>query len=263
MDDDGSTGIVADAAFAKGGALSVVSRSADQIRTNNATTSVIAAALVGLAIGENAAAVTDGNLDQWGALISENPGIGNAVTSLAATGGASFASDLAFEPTHDFAQRPHDAASSLGPSEEVDIARSFQDAPMAERSALLEDKADPVSDDQSNFAVSFGGGDQVMHSMLDITAFSASAGAGENAALLLPIEDALREAMPDLILDRLIDAFTADLGAPANDAGGGAHDSELLAGILSQGVDAFQLAALASNDLSGAHHYDMAMISHG
>jgi hypothetical protein len=170
---------------------------------------------------------------------------------------------LAFEPTHDFAQRPHDAASGLHPSEEADIARSFQDAPMAERSALLEDKADPVSDDQSNFAVSFGGGDQVMHSMLDITAFLASAGAGENAALLLPIEDALREAMPDLIMDRLIDAFTADLGAPANDAGGGAHDSELLADILSQGVDAFQLAALASNDLSGAHHYDMAMINHG
>ncbi|MBJ7388038.1 MAG: cadherin-like domain-containing protein [Sphingomonadaceae bacterium] len=263
MDDDGSTGIVADAAFAKGGALSVVSRSADQMRTNNATTSIIAAALVGLAIAENAAAVPDGNLDQLGALISENPGIGNAVTSLAATGGASFASDLAFELTHDFAQRPHDVASSLSPSEEVDIARSFQDAPMAERSALLVDKADPVSDDQSNFAVAFGDGDQVMHSMLDITAFLASAGAGENAALLLPIEDALREAMPDLILDRLIDAFTADLGAPANDAGGGAHDSELLAGILSQSVDAFQLAALASNDLSGAHHYDMAMINHG
>ena len=262
MDDDGSTGIVADAAFAKGGALSAISRSADQIRTNNATTSVIAAALLGLAIGENAAAVTDGNLDQLDALGVENPGIGNAVASLAATGGASFVSDLAFELTHDFAQRPHDVASSLRPSEEADVARSFQDAPMAERSALLEDKADPVSDDQSNFSVAFGGGDQVMHSMLDIAAFSASAGAGENAAQPLPIEDALREAMPDLILDRLIDAFTADLGAPANDAGGGVNDSELLAGILSQGVDAFQLAALASNDLSGAHHYDMAMISH-
>ena len=261
MDDDGSTGIVADAAFAKGGALSVVSRSADQIRTNNATTSVIAAALLGLAIGENAAAMPDENLDQSDALGVENPGIGNAVASLAATGGASFISDLAFELTHDFAQRPHDVASSLRPSEEADIARSFQDAPMVERSALLEDKADPVSDDQSNFAVAFGGGDQVMHSMLDIAAFSASAGAGENAAQPLPIEDALREAMPDLILDRLIDAFTADLGAPANDAGGGANDSELLAGILSQGVDAFQLAALASNDLSGAHHYDMTIIS--
>jgi hypothetical protein len=102
-----------------------------------------------------------------------------------------------------------------------------------------------------------------MHSMLDIAAFSASAGAGENAALPLPIEDTLREAMPDLMVDRLIDTFTAALGAPANDVGGGANDSALLAGILSQGVDAFQLAALASNDLSGAHHYDMAMISNG
>jgi hypothetical protein len=134
---------------------------------------------------------------------------------------------------------------------------------MAERSAVLEDKADPVSDDQSNFAGAFGGGDQVMHSMLDITAFSASAGAGESAALPIPIADTLREAMPDLILDRLIDAFTAALGAPANDTGGGANDSALLAGILNQGVDAFQLAAMASNDLTSAHHYDMAMISHG
>jgi hypothetical protein len=260
---DGSTGIVADAAFAKGGALSVVSRSADQIRTSNATTSVIAAALLGLAIGENAAAVTDGNLDQLGALGVENPGIGHAVDSLASTGGASFVSDLAFELTHDFTQRPHDGASSQRLSEEADVASSFQDAPMAERSALLEDKADPVSDDQGNFAVAFGGGDQVMHSMLDIAAFSTSADAGENAALLPPIEDALREAMPDLMVDRLIDAFTADLGAPANDVGGGANDSALLAGMLSQGVDAFQFAALASNDLSGTHHYDMAMISNG
>jgi VCBS repeat-containing protein len=260
---DGSTGIVADAAFATNGTTSVVSRSADQIRTSNATTSVIAAALVGLAIEENAAAMPDGNLDQLSALVSENPGIGHEVASLASTGGAPFVSDLAFELTHDFAQRPHDVASSLRPSEEADIARSFQDAPMAERSALLEDKADPVSDDQGNFAVAFGGGDQVMHSMLDIAAFSASAGAGENAALPLPIEDALREAMPDLMVDRLIDTFTAALGAPANDVGGGANDSALLAGILSQGVDAFQLAALASNDLSGAHHYDMAMISNG
>ena len=260
---DGSTGIVADAAFATNGTTSVVSRSADQIRTINATTSVIAAALVGLAIEENAAAMPDGNLDQLSALVSENPGIGHEVASLASTGGAPFVSDLAFELTHDFAQRPHDVASSLRPSEEADIARSFQDAPMAERSALLEDKADPVSDDQGNFAVAFGGGDQVMHSMLDIAAFSASAGAGENAALPLPIEDTLREAMPDLMVDRLIDTFTAALGAPANDVGGGANDSALLAGILSQGVDAFQLAALASNDLSGAHHYDMAMISNG
>jgi VCBS repeat-containing protein len=260
---DGSTGIVADAAFATNGTTSVVSRSADQIRTSNATTSVIAAALVGLAIEENAAAMPDGNLDQLSALVSENPGIGHEVASLASTGGAPFVSDLAFELTHDFAQRPHDVASSLRPSEEADIARSFQDTPMAERSALLEDKADPVSDDQSNIAVAFGGGDQVMHSMLDIAAFSASAGAGENAALPLPIEDTLREAMPDLMVDRLIDTFTAALGAPANDVGGGANDSALLAGILSQGVDAFQLAALASNDLSGAHHYDMAMISNG
>ncbi|MCO4091142.1 MAG: cadherin-like domain-containing protein [Sphingorhabdus sp.] len=262
---DGSTGIVADAAFATNGTTSVVSRSADQIRTSNATTSVIAAALLGLSVAENAAAMPDGNLDQLGALVSENPGIGNEVASLASTGGASFISDLAFKLTHDFAQRPHDVASSLRPSEEAEVARSFQDAPMAERSALLEDKADPVSDDQGNFAVAFGGGDQVMHSMLDIAAFSAStsAGAGENAALPLPIEDALREAMPDLMVDRLIDAFTAALGVPANDVGGGANDSALLAGILSQGVDAFQLAALASNDLSGAHHYDMAMISNG
>jgi hypothetical protein len=260
---DGSTGIVADAAFAKGGALSVASRSADQIRISNATTSIIAAALFGLAVEENAAAVPHENLDSSGAHVSENPGIGNEVTSLASTGEVSFASDLAFEPTHDFAQRMNDVASNQRLSEEADVTRSFQDAPMAERSALLENSVDPVSDDQSNFADAFGSGDQVMHNMLDIAAFSASADAGENPALLLPIEDTLREAMPDLILDRLIDAFTAALGVPANDLGGGANDSDLLAGILSQGVDAFQLAAMASNDLSSAHHYDMAMISHG
>ena len=260
---DGSTGIVADAAFAKGGALSVVSRSSDQIRTSNATTSVIAAALVGLSVAENVVAAPNGNLGKLGAVASEASANGNGEVSSASTSEASVVSTLAFQPTQEFGQRTNDVGSSLRPSEDAGVARGLQDAPMAERSAVLEDKADPVSDDQSNFAGAFGGGDQVMHSMLDITAFSASAGAGESAALPIPIADTLREAMPDLILDRLIDAFTAALGAPANDTGGGANDSALLAGILNQGVDAFQLAAMASNDLTSAHHYDMAMISHG
>jgi hypothetical protein len=260
---DGSTGIVADAAFATNGTTSVASRSADQIRTSNVTTSVIAAALVGLSVAENVAAAPNGNLGKLGAVASEASANGNGVVSPASASEASVVSTLAFQPTQEFGQRTDDVGSSLRPSEETGVARGLQDAPMAERSAVLEDKADPVSDDQSNFAGAFGGGDQVMHSMLDITAFSASAGAGESAALPIPIADTLREAMPDLILDRLIDAFTAALGAPANDAGGGANDSALLAGILNQGVDAFQLAAMASNDLTSAHHYDMAMISHG
>ena len=260
---DGSTGIVADAAFATNGTTSVASRSADQIRTSNVTTSVIAAALVGIAVEENAAAAPNGNLGKLGEVASEASANGNGVVSSASTSEASVVSTLAFQPTQEFGQRTNDVGSSLRPSEEAGVARGLQDAPMAERSAVIEDKADPVSDDQSNFAGAFGGGDQVMHSMLDITAFSASAGAGESAALPIPIADTLREAMPDLILDRLIDAFTAALGAPANDAGGGANDSALLVGILNQGVDAFQLAAMASNDLSSAHHYDMAMISNG
>jgi large repetitive protein len=260
---DGSTGIVADAAFATNGTTSVASRSADQIRTSNVTTSVIAAALVGIAVEENAAAAPNENLGKLGEVASEASANGNGVVSSASTSEASVVSTLAFQPTQEFGQRTNDVGSSLRPSEEAGVARGLQDAPMAERSALLEDKADPASDDQGNFAGAFGGGDQVMHSMLDITAFSASAGAGDSAALPIPIADTLREAMPDLILDRLIDAFTAALGAPANDAGGDANDSALLVGILNQDVDAFQLAAMASNDLSSAHHYDMAMISHG
>ena len=100
-----------------------------------------------------------------------------------------------------------------------------------------------------------------MHSMLDIAAFTPSVDGGDKAALALPVEDAVRQAMPDLMVDRLIDAFTDDVGKPANDASGG--DQDVLAGILNQGIDAFHISLMTNNDISGSHQYDMATTSHG
>lgn len=134
---------------------------------------------------------------------------------------------------------------------------------MTERLELLSDSNDFTPAGQSHSAFDFGGGDQVMHSMLDIAAFTISPDISQNSGIPLPIEDAVREAMPDLMVDRLIDAFANDVGTPASDAGHGAGDSELLAGMLNQGVDAFHISAMAGNDISGSHQYDMATISHG
>ncbi len=258
---DGSTGIVADAAFATGGAPVAASRTSDPIRTSNVTTSVIAAALVGLAVEENLAAAPDSNL-------AKNSNVDGEYPVVTADVEASTVADDAMDTTsasnveQDVGQKTNDVANSTRAADDFEAVHSFRDAPMSQMSDLLADSNDTAGSDASAPAFNFGG-DQVMHSMLDIAAFTAPAEASENAAIPLPMEDAVREAMPDLMVDRLIDAFTAEVGTPANDAGDGAGDSELLAGVLNQGIDAFHISPMASNDISVSHQYEMASVSHG
>jgi VCBS repeat-containing protein len=258
---DGSTGIVADAAFATGGAPSAVSRTSDPMRTSNVTSSVIAAALVGLAVEEDLAAAPDSNLAKYSEVVSEGSVATSDFENSTVDDDTAFA-PMAVEPTHDFEQHTGDIGTSTRAADDVKTDHSFSDAPTSQMSDLLGDSNDAVSGQTSGAAFNFGG-DQVMHSMLDMAAFPVPVETGENAAGPLPTEDAVREAMPDLMVDRLIDAFTAKAGTPANDVGEAAGDSELLAGMLDQGIDAFHISAMTNNDISGSHQYDMASINHG
>ena len=224
------------------------------------TASVVAAALVGLGMEENLAATPDGRRGNSQMEVSEHPLAANEVASFAPVTGESAATALAFEPMQDFVQRTGDVASSMRPSDEADAIRSFQDAPMSQRSELLSDSIEPVAVDHGRSAFAFGGGDEVMHSMLDLAALTSSVESGAKAAHVLPIEDAVRDAMPDMMVDRLIEAFTENVGRPANDTGGG--DQDILAGILNQGIDAFHISVMTNNDISGSHQYDMATTTH-
>ena len=258
---DGSTGILADAAFATGGTSTATTRTSEEIRSGNVTASVIAAALVGLAVENNAVAAPDGHITKTVVDESGHSVAANDVGLIAVVNTASMVTSMASDPAHEFVQHTGDVASSSRPADDGEAVHSFQDAPVSQQSDLLADSNDAVSSDTGGSAFNFGG-DQVMHSMLDMAAFAPSVDGAGNSAIPLPVADAVHEAMPDMMVDRLIDAFSGDVKAPASDTAGAVDNHDALAGMLTQGIDAFQISGMASNDVSGSHQYDMATITH-
>ena len=253
---DGSTGIVADASFATN-ATHATSRSSDQLRTSNLTMSVVAASLVGLAVDANPAAAFESDGVRPGYVVSE---FAAAVEGEDVRFGTAAQADFGqpvFEASQDFVQRFGDAGSTLQAVEEPDFMDGLNNSPISTMSDLLADSGEPLVPGLTNPLFAFGG-DNVMHSMLDIAALAPAPVANDNGAIELPVEDAVRQAMPDLMVDRLIDAFAAEPGTPANDVGGGAIDGDrLLAGMLDQGIDAFHISTVSNTDILGSHHYDM------
>ena len=258
---DGSTGILADAAFATGGTSTATTRTSEEIRSGNVTASVIAAALVGLTVENNAVAAPDGHITKTVGDESGHSVAANDVGPIAVVNTASMVTSMASDPAHEFVQHTGDVASSSRAADDGEAVHSFQDAPVSQQSDLLADSNDAVSSDTGGSAFNFGG-DQVMHSMLDMAAFAPSVDGAGNSAIPLPVADAVHEAMPDMMVDRLIDAFSGDVKAPASDTTGAVDNHDALAGMLTQGIDAFQISGMASNDVSGSHQYDMATITH-
>jgi hypothetical protein len=160
----------------------------------------------------------------------------------------------AFAPSHDFVQHIGEVDSSVRAVEEPDFVAGIHDASLSQMSELLADSVDPHTPNMAASTFGFGG-DGIMHSMLDIGAFAPSVAGNDNPAMPMPVEDAVRNAMPDM----MIDSFTGEVGEPANDSNGGGIDSNhLLAGVLDQNIDAFHSSTITNTDFFGSHQYDLA-----
>jgi hypothetical protein len=159
------------------------------------------------------------------------------------------------EPAQEFVQRISDAPSSLRVSDEPGTDPDIHDAPTVQMSDLLSDSGDLSAPD-------IGGpgfdSDITMHHLLDMMALAPTIIANDNPATPVLIDDAVRQAMPDLMVDQLIDAFTADTGSPANDMGDSpVGGRDVLAGLLDQGIDAFHFSPINNNELWDSHQYDL------
>ena len=253
---DGSTGIVADAAFATGAAQSAASRSTEQLRTTNTTSSIIAASLVGLAAEANPASAISS--DMQGTKLAQFeylPTTGGSEPFIIATVQQDRA-EMSSTPSHDFVLRTGDVASSVRAVEADDIVSGITQGPALTMSELLGDSGVPRSV-QGTGSMSAFGGDSVMHNMLDMAAFAPSMSANDNPAIPMSAGDAIRGAMPDMMMDRLIESFDGDLGPTASSGGGASDNSDYLLDLINQNVSGSQDFARINVDPMGLSMQDV------
>ena len=234
---DGTTGLVADAAFATGAAQTVASKSSDQLRTSNVTSSIVAASLVGLA----ATSVT-ANVDPEGAPLKMLTGtdaptpdnMGSDAVTETNAGDTFTVSTAAIDP----ARVTGDVAGSLRAVDDSGSTNGLNHYPVSHSSDLLADSSNVVSI-ASILSVSAPiGGDMVLQNILDIAAANVKPASNDNLATTT-VEDVVRGAMPDNMVDRLIEAFDADLGEPS--VGSGIADNAgYLLQVINQSVTEFQ-----------------------
>jgi large repetitive protein len=179
---DGSMGIVADAAFATAASATSQARSSDQIRSGNLTTSIVAAALIGLVVGENPVAAHDNGNDMPGRVLSENTPVADSFEPVIITDPQDNLVQSAFTPSHDFVRSIGEVESSTRSIEDPDFFADIHDAPLSQMSELLADSTEPQTPNMASTAFAVGG-DSVMHSMLDMAAFRPSIAGNDNPTI--------------------------------------------------------------------------------
>lgn len=253
---DGSTGIVADAAFATT-AAQAASRSSDQLRTSNVTSSVVAASLVGLA-SEATPAFVDLVAIEGTQMVQFDyqPFVSNFEPFNMASVQQDFAR-TSFAPSQDFVQRIGEVATSLRAMDEADVGFSIQDSAVRQMSGLLGDSASPVNSSSHGLMQAFGG-DMVMHHVLDMATLAVPAGANDNPAIPTDAVDVIRNAMPDIMMDRLVDSFSGDVGASDDSIVADVAGADALHGVLDQIIDTAHFSGVSNTDLLGSQQYEMA-----
>lgn len=253
---DGSTGIVADAAFATT-AAQAASRSSDQLRTSNVTSSIVAASLVGLAADATPAFADLGDMRGTQMVQFDYQPF---VSSFEPFNMASVQQDFVrtnFAPTQDFAQRIGQVSSSLRAMDEADVGFDMQDATIREMSGLLGDSMSPVNASGHGSMAAFGS-DLVMHNVLDMAAFGMPTGANDNPAAQMAAGDVIRNAMPDIMMDRLVDSFSGDVGSTGDSIVANGAGADALRGMLDITIDSTHFSVINNTDLMGSQQYEMA-----
>jgi hypothetical protein len=124
-------------------------------------------------------------------------------------------------------------------------------------SDLLGDSVTPLTSSGQGAMQAFGG-DMVMHHVLDIAAFGVPVGANDNSAIPTAAGDVIRNAMPDIMMDRLVDSFSGDVGSSGDSIVANAAGTDALHGMLDQMIDTAHLSPIGNTDLLGSQQYEMA-----
>ena len=229
---DGTAGVVADAAFSTGAVQATSSRSSEQLRTSNVTSSIVAASLVGLAADASPAFADWGEMHGSELVQFEYRPFASQFEPFDMAAVQREFSTTSFAPHQGSVQRIGAVNSSLRAVDEADFANGLTDAPAWQMADLLGDSPMPSHSASNSMSMAAFASDAVMHNMLDLAAFGLPAGANDNPSIAMAAEDAIRGAMPEMMMDRLVDSFAGDIGGSGNEMVARESSGDALFGML-------------------------------
>jgi VCBS repeat-containing protein len=238
-------------------------KTTEQLRTtSNVTTTVIAASLVGLATTDDTVVAPTNDDAHLEMLPDAETATPDQVDLLAASdvNAAESAPLLATETN--VSRSTGDEGSNLQAVDDSDMPAGVIAQPVAEISDSLNGGADTVSISDIVPTAAPMGGDVVMHDILDMAAAGLAAASNDNIAKLA-IEDVVNEAMPDTMVDRLVEAFETDAGPPAIGGDAGADSSGYLVELINQSVSNSSDLATIHVDPFGSQLHDMTSTNNG
>ena len=243
--------------------LATTGKTVEQARNNtNVTATVIAASLVGLpamADAVTAAAPDDAHLAML-------PDMESAMPDRASLVSGEDTETLVNQPDTvtetEFASLSGDSDSSLQAVDDSDLPTGLTEQPVSPISDALTGGADVVSIGDIVPTAAPMGGDAVMHSILDLAAANVTVASNDNPAAPA-LENVVDEALPDTMVDRLIDAFEGDDGAPVISSDSGSDSSGYLVELINQSVSNSSDLVTINVDPFGSQFNDMATANNG
>ncbi|HEV7233196.1 MAG TPA: DUF5801 repeats-in-toxin domain-containing protein, partial [Sphingorhabdus sp.] len=259
---DGTATASSDLAFVGGptaGAVSLL-RTAEQERSAGVTSAAVAAAaLAGMVAVESPhamPAVDTASLSMMDGEVFAS----RDLAEIATAANAHFANPLSQVPESGFAQQIGELSTGLSTVSELEPVHGLGDQVRPEIADLFDNSPDVVRFAQAVGQASPMGGDQILHNILDIAAASPSGpvAVDSNAPDLGQI---VEQAMPDGVVDRMLDALTGEREASVLTAGGAIENNGFLLDIIEQ--DAGRTHDFAFNNITilGQQHQDMTTVT--
>ena len=238
-------------------------KSVEQARNStNVTATVVAASLVGLTSTPDvvAASTTDAvRLDMLQNAQTASPDQISIISGSNADAGPTQDNAAAEIPV---VVSTSDESSSVQAVDESAVPAGLSAQPVSNVSTLLSGGADVVDVAHIVPAAAPMGGDVVMHNILDMAAAGVAAASNDNG-FKPALEDVVNEALPDTMVDRLVDAFESDVGPPAIGGDAGADSSGYLVELINQTVSSSPDFATVHVDPFGSQLYDMTSTNNG
>lgn len=242
--------------------LVATDKAAEQVRnTSNVTATVIAAALVGLPGIADALAAPAPDATRLEMLPDQETAMPDQVDLVGGDDNIVNEGEAGLSADTETTRISDDEDSSLQAADD-DATAALDAQPLTPLSEGFTGGADVVDIADILPSASPMGSDAVMHNILDLAAAGLAAASNDNP-VELAIENVVDEALPDTMIDRLVEAFEADADAPVVSAASASDSSGYLVELINQSVSSSPDFATIHVDPFGSQYNDMTTTNNG
>lgn len=243
--------------------LAVTDKSAEQVRnTSNVTATVIAASLVGLPAISDALASPAPDAARLDMLPDQETAMPDQVNLVSGDDNVANEGEAGLSADTETLRIADGDDSGLQAVDDEDATAALDAQPLKPLSDGFTGGADVVDIADILPSASPMGGDAVMHNILDLAAAGLTAASNDNP-VELAIENVVDEALPDTMIDRLVEAFEADADAPVVGAASASDSSGYLVELINQSVSSSPDFATIHVDPFGSQYNDMTTTNNG